>query len=433
LYELLWWRRYVVGLFCLLLAAALPYVEGVLLFRVSVIDAYGEMLPLAWHIRGWGTRERTIAAVYALYLFPIAVALLWGLGQVVIPSPSESKIKAKPKPAAKRKTWFRGPALQWVAGSLLLFAIAGAAAFGALDREQKALLEVHYYACHRMWPQVLQAARGSPASYVAIHAVNRALYHTGRLHRDMFRHPQDPGALLLTGEDHLLGYWHKFDTLLDLGLVNLAEKNLAECMETYGAQPMILRRFAVINMVKGKIGAARIYLGALQMTLFHGQWARDYLSRLDADPTLSGDPEIQHLRAQCLRKDDTVQFFAREPMLLALVEQGGHNRMAFEYLMAQYLLTKQLDKLVQNMERLGEFGYAEIPPLWQEALVIYAYGTRKPLALPVRAEVRRRIEHFSSVFNQYGRDKEAAFAELARDYYGSYFFYHIYASGPARK
>ena len=60
-------------------------------------------------------------------------------------------------------------------------------------------------------------------------------------------------------------YWHKFDTQLDLGLVNPAQKNFTECMETYGEHPLLLERLALINMVKGNTSAAKIYLKALSM------------------------------------------------------------------------------------------------------------------------------------------------------------------------
>ena len=238
---------------------------------------------------------------------------------------------------------------------------------------------------------------------------------------------------MITGEDHSVLYWAKFDTLIDLGLLNLAEKDLTECMETFGEHPMILQRLATIDLAKGKSDAARIYLERLRQTLFFSTWAQDYLGRLEADPTLAGDPEIQQLRAQSLRKDSTVFFYAREPMLTALVEQGSSNRMAFEYLMAWYMMTKQLDRFVQNLARLAEFGYAEVPLLYQEAAVIYTYGTKKPVPLQGLAEAQRRIEHFSSVFNRYGRNKDAALGELARDYAGSYFFYYIYASASVQK
>ena len=204
-------------------------------------------------------------------------------------------------------------------------------------------------------------------NYAVMNAVNRALYHTGRLNQDMFTYLQHPDALIFTGADHALFYWHKFDTLIDLGLMNLAEKNFTECMETFGEQPMILQRLAMVNLAKGKTEAGRIYLEKLRKTLFFSTWAQDYLARLAADPTLAADPQMQQLRAQALRKDSTVLFYATEPMLPALVEQGSGNRMAFEYLMAWYMLKKRLDKFVQNLGRLPEFGYTAIPPLYQEA------------------------------------------------------------------
>jgi hypothetical protein len=452
IYELLYRRRYGVGLVYLLFAAILPYLVGVLVFHVSVVNAYTDMLPFSWQIRGWAVRERMIAVVYALYFLQIAVTLVWGLwrGFAAWLSSRKAPTRAEPagrksavrpaKPAKSLSGTFRrriaGPVVRWTIESSFLLAIAAGVAWFSLDDGQKALLEVHHYACHRMWPQVLEAARRCPDNYTVMNAVNRALYHTGRLNRDMFTFLQHPDALMLTGEDHFLPYWHKFDTLIDLGLMNLAEKDLTECMETFGEHPMILQRLATVDLAKGKIDAARIYLGVLRKTLFFDEWANDYLSRLDADPTLSGDPEIQHLRAQCLKKDSTALFYAKEPMLSALVEQGGPNRMAFEYLMASYMLTGQLGRFAQNLTRLSELGYTQVPPLYQEAAVIYAYGTRKPIplgGLTISPEAQQRIERFTSIYNKYGRDRDAAFNELAREFRGSYFFYRIYGLPSAQR
>lgn len=446
-YELLYHRRHKTGLLYLLFAAALPYVAGVLLFRVSIIDAYTDMLPMSWRVLAWSGRKKMIAAVYALYLFPVAMALAWGVWQILVVNFHLRRMTTTPEPTGKRARTRRGrskkslltrarrrlggPAVRWTLGTAILFVVAGAAAFLSFDDRQQALLEVHHYACRRMWPQVLDAARRCPDSDYTINAVDRALYHTGRLNRDMCSYLQRPDALLLIGDDRVLWHWHKFDTLIDLGLMNMAEKNLNECMAMFGEHPMILKRLAMVSMVKGETDTARIYLGALSRTLFHNDWADAYLARLDSDPNLSADAEIQSLRARSLTKDYMTLFYAKEPILSTLVEQSGGNRMAFEYLMAWYMLNKQLGKFVQSVGRLGEFGYTEIPPLYQEAIVIYAYGTKKPVPLAgftISPEAQRRIEHFSGVFNRYNRNKNAAFNELAKDYWGSYLFYYIYAN-----
>jgi hypothetical protein len=441
IYELLYRRRYLIGLGCLLVAAVLPYAVGVLVFHVSSVNAYTDTLPLSWQLRHWVTRRKTIEAVYVLYLFPMAVGLIWGLGRVIVAWWASRKTDGQVQPVKKKSAppvakpqqrRLRTPALWWTLESALVFALGAAVAVVSLDGSQKALLVVHYYACQRQWPQVLRVSRPCMDKYTVMNAVDRALYHTGRLNQDMFTWLQRPDALVYTGQDHALFYWHKLDTLIDLGLLNLAEKNFTECMEMFGEQPMILQRLALVNLAKGKIEAGRIYLEKLRQTLFFSTWAQGYLDRLAADPTLATDPQMQQLRAQALRKDSTVFFYAPEQMLQALVEQGSRNRMAFEYLMASYMLNKRLDKFVQNLPRLEDFGYTAVPPLYQEAALIY--GTRHPIpAAAVSPEAQQRIKQFSDIFNRYGRNKEAAFSELASKFAGSYLFYFIYAASPARQ
>ncbi len=440
-YELLHRRRYAIGAAYLVFAAIAPYVAGVLLFHASILDAYTDLLPLSWQVRGWTSREQMVAAMYALYLFPIAGVLFGGLWRIVTVRRNAPQKDVKPPDTRERarrtqppkavlsslRRWMGGPIVKGTIGLAFLPAIAATVAFVGLDERQRTRLEVHYYACRQMWPEVLQAARRYPTDEFVMDAVNRALWHTGRLNRDMFSYPQHPDGLLHTGENRVLVYWNKFDTQIDLGLMNVAEKNLTECMETFGEQPMILQRLAMVNLVKGATDTARIYLGALNKTLFYSRWAKDYLARLETDPNLAGDREVQDLRARCLKQDHTALFYAREEMLVALAAQDNHNRMAFEYLMAWYLQTRQLDKFVRNVGRLGEFGYTAIPPLYQEALAIYAYPRNKAAEYPISPEVRSRFESFSRIFNKYKNDKTAAMGELAATYRNSYLFYYIYA------
>lgn len=438
-YEVLYRRRYGLALVYLLVAAVVPYAIGVLLFHVSIVNAYTDLLPLSWQARDWLTHGKMIEVVYVLYLFPSAVTLVWGLGRAL--TPVGWVLNPRGRPAATGQTRglrthptrrLRSPAVTWSLGTVVLFAGAGGVAYGMLDHEQGALLAVHYYACQRRWPEVLQAARRCAGNLTVLNAVDRALYHTGRFPQDLFAWPQQPNALLLTGDDHSMSYWHKFDTLIDLGLMNLAEKNLTECMETFGEQPMILQRLALVNLAKGKSEAARIYLERLQKTLFFRGWAEDYLGRLERDPTLAADGEVQQWRRVSLRKDSVTAFYVPELMLASLVEQGG-NRMAFEYLMGWCMANRHLDRVVQNLPRLREFGYAGIPPVYQEAVLIYAANHPVPLAgFSIDPQIEQRIRRINATVKRYGKDMNAAFPELAREFAGSYFFYFLYANKPTR-
>jgi len=426
LYELFFRRRFLSGLLCLFLAAAVPYVLGVLLFGESVINAFSDSLPISWKTLAFSSRRQSIAAVYVLYLFLPLTMFFW----VLFRKMPESKIRTRLGLwRNKYKARTGSPIFRSLFESFALLVIALAAVVFANDTDKRTVFAVHYYACHRMWPKVLQAARRNPENPFVMNAVNRALYYTGRLGYDMFRWPQHPDVLLVTGEDRILASWHKFDTQIDLGLINMAERNLNECTQVFGEQPMILKRLALINMVKANYGSARIYLGALSKTLFHSDWANDYLALLRSDPSLSSDDRIQYLRRVCPEEDYAVIGYSREKVLRDLLEKNSKNRMAFEYLTAWYMLTRQLEKCVRNIEHLNDFEYPDLPRLYEEALLIYVYGTKKPVQLTgyqPSVETRRQIENFSRIFNRYGRNKREAFSELAKIYSDSYFFYHIY-------
>ena len=125
-----------------------------------------------------------------------------------------------------------------------------------------------------MWPEVLEAANRNSGQKVANKAVNRALYHTGRLAEDMFCYSQNVEALFM---DHRSGgpaFWELYDTFIDLGQINMAEYALMTCVETYGERPILLKRLALVNMVKGNTDAAKFFSGrsAKQCLTQTGPW-----------------------------------------------------------------------------------------------------------------------------------------------------------------
>ena len=430
IYELFFSRNWRMGLLCFLSAAIIPYIEGVFVFGTSIVDAFSELLPFSHKILTYETRRRMVEVVYILYLLLPSAALLLGLCRI----PAKKKVKKKPrhkstKPGAKILSWYTGaPLLRWIIESCLLFVIAGTLVFSSHDNELKTTLEADYYAYHRMWPQVLQAFHRHPNSLFIVHAVNRALYHTGQLGSDMFAYPQHPDTLFLTSKKRIAAFWKKFDVYIDLGVMNLAESALTESLIRLGERPIILKRLALINMVKADSGAARVYLGALSKTLFHADWANNYLARLQSDPNLSMDGQIQHLRDVMMETDYGFTNYVPERILLALLQKNRYNRMAFEYLMAWYLLTGQLDKFVQNLDRLDDFDYPEIPRHYEEAILIYEVLTGRKVDLKGRhitQSTYQRARDFSDISNRLrGSNKVQAMLATAPYFGDTYFFYY---------
>jgi len=447
MYELLFRRQCLLGLLYLLSAVAIPYIEGVLIFGVSIIDAFSDLSPFSWKILSFDNRRKLIVVIYILYLFLPLTILVSGFWQKVPWHGHLGRVFTgfKPVPHRATKLTIGPPVLRWIIESLVLFAIAFAAVFFSYDTEKKTLFVVDYYADQRacpelaegMWPQLLRIARRHPNNYFVVNAVNRALYHTSRLSFDMFSWPQHPDTLFLSTEEYKYAYWKKLGVYLDIGLVNMAENALTESLEGLGERPIILKRLALINIAKANYDSARIYLGALSKTLFHADWANNYLERLKSDPNLSEDKEIQRLRSVNMEDDYAFTSFKNiETTLLKLLEKNRQNRMAFEYLMSWYLLTGQLEKFVKNLDRLDDFGFSQFPPLYEEAMLVYVHSVRKPINLRGRrlsAESRQRFDGFNQVLNNYGKNKQAAFNTLAKDYWDSYFFYYVYGRQGAEK
>ncbi|MCK4376293.1 MAG: hypothetical protein KAX19_13230, partial [Candidatus Brocadiae bacterium] len=262
--------------------------------------------------------------------------------------------------------------------------------------------------------------------------VNRALYHLGLLPYEMFSHPQELLSLLPANAafDHPKAHDTvslKFsDVFMDLGYVNGAEHRTYQALELIGERPWILERLALISLAKGETEAGRVLLQSLSRDLVYRKRARASLSRLEADPSLAGDKEVCHLRS-IMMHEDCIGWPSYEEMFIQLLQDNRRNRMAFEYLMAYYLLVGRIDKVAANIVRLDDFGYSDIPRHYEEAILIYEAATRSRADLHGRSVSPRTLQRFrafTEVWARYRGDRRAAWRALARDHRDSYFFYY---------
>ena len=102
--------------------------------------------------------------------------------------------------------------------------------------------------------------------------------------------------------------------------------------------------------------------------------------------------------------------------------------MTFDYLMAFYLLSRQLDKFAANMAFLDDHGYRQIPQHYEEAVMIYTSGTDKRIDLQGRkisADTIQRFEEFVGI-QKMGGTRNQAWAALAPEFGRSYFFYYLF-------
>jgi hypothetical protein len=314
--------------------------------------------------------------------------------------------------------------LRWVIETILLAAATTATLHFYHDPGTRDLLAVDYYSRHEMWSKVLDTARHSRPHYLICHAVDRALYHTDRLGDEMFGYYQDPKALLLTGTEAL---WQKADACTDLGLINEAEQALSISMEMYGEKPLLLQRLARVYWVKGDVETAGVYLSALSKVPFWRRQAIEDLTRLRNDPNLATDEEIQRLRAVRLKEDSVREADA----LVQLLTENPRNRMAYEYGMSWFLLTKNLASFVQLFNARHNLVESRIPRHYEEAILLAKalnQGAADLGAQPISQESTDRFESFMKAVQPFGQDREAARAAL-RERFGDSYYYYFFLRG----
>jgi len=426
-------------LFWLAVSALIPWIEGRWLFGFAPGEAYAKLLPIPWDPVAWKmTAAWIVATLYALPLLICIGTVVWWIGRgrlrrasrVLSPASkgpvarsSKRLQQSFPRPVKKRSL---SPARQfdWVkwqmAGAGLL---PIATVWLVLNGQTKAFLAVDYLAWHGRWPEALSAAQNNPGNPFVACTVAQASYHTGVLTRQLpiLAKPAD----LLLFEEKQQSHWRKSDLYYDLGYLNMALHHLTESVEFYGERPILLRRLALVNLALGNFSTAKVFLGTLARAPFQGRWARGYLQQLAGNSKLDGDEEVRRLR-QLMVRNDTVVVLSLDEELLMLLGANRQNRMAFEYLMTYYLMTKNLRGFAINISRVNDFPGFQIPPLWDEALLLAGRKLGAPVEVAGHAisrEAMTRVERVTQSVGQSGNDLGLAAAELAADYAGTYSYY----------
>ncbi len=426
--ELMMERRYAAGLFCLACGAALPYLAGAQLFLISLAEAYGRLLPFRARFE---LPQRVLGtALFLCFLVAPAGVAVWPW----LRGRTEAAAEGAAPPTRGGRTRLRA-ALR--AGELVVFAALVAATVRfAFDGTLRTVVSADYCASQGMWREVLESARALPPEsyqFFTNSDVNRALYHLGRMPDEMFSYPQHPLGLLLGSKalpSLLLRHraWVKLsDIVFDLGCINESEHVAYEAMEFMGDHPRLLKRVALIRLAKGESRAARILLGAMSHDPVHGRFVRELLGKMDEDPLLSDDPEMQRLRALRIQ-EDTAGWQGPEQMLVRLLEQNRHNHMAFEYLMAYYMLLGRLRDFAGNIGRLDDFDYDRIPRHYEEAILLCRTVAGLPVDLGRRSISRETTERFYALREALSRNAVGSrrpIDEVLKDYDGSYFYYYF--------
>jgi len=357
----------------------------------------------------------------AVYLIQVVLMAVWSL----VVRRRRQRLNASSSLASGRDRLFRG-----LVSVALLCGAAVLVSFGLLNYEARGVLRANCLARKEMWAELLREVRQNPpAAYPPglLVDINRALHECGRLGDEMFLFPQNPAFLIQTA-DKAVPHRGCHSLLLAMGCLNEAEHTIYEALEVLGSRPYILRDLAVINIVKQRPEAARVFLRLLSRDVIRGGWANECLTRLDADSALESDPLVTHIRRFAIAENRIAVPDHELPELA--FQQNANNRMAFDYMMAYYLLTFQTDKVLENVRRLRDLGYERIPEHYAEAILLNWHVTGQEPDLDdwqLDASTTDRFAAFLELTRKPDRDPQA----IARIVSGSYYEYYFAHRAPS--
>jgi hypothetical protein len=248
----------------------------------------------------------------------------------------------------------------------------------------------------------------------------------------MFAFPQTNRGdnLLMDREFGLSAPMQNSDLYFDIGLLNQSEHWACETMTLKGETPRVLARLAEINLVKGEERTARLFIENLHRTLFFKHLARRYEAFLEDESRIEGLEDIFRLRGLLVENDFITMDSGTGMALEKFVDAVPDNRVAFEYLMALYLLSGRLGSFAEKLPRLRSLGYSRIPRIYEEALLLYLARTGRTdfdiAPFQVSRDTFSRYRAFGETFTRYKNDRKAAQQALGKTYGRTYWYYALF-------
>lgn len=439
LYRLFIQRRVLISGIYLVIGLATVWAVGVEFFGLEPRRAY--LIFLLFHPLIKQTTDKMLPLYFNLCL--ILVVVFAGFFNKVLTSQylgKKKKIEKKGNPDLDKSGGnFQSSRSTRPAETAILILISVTIALFSFKSEKKNKCRTMYLEQHKMWAELTEHISQLPADQYDLatnHCANKALYYLGRLGEEMFSYSQKKHSLMLLPTKNIYPFQLlSSKILMELGSVNIAEKQSYEFLENTGDYHYILKQLGIINMVKQQPETASVYLTILSKDLIHSKEGKALLNALSKDGG-AGISEVRRLRAIMPTQQQVLGTNIIESVLLKLLEKDRRNKMAFEYLMAYYLLGKQLDKFVNNLWRLDNFEYANIPRNYEEAILLYTEMTKKKVELHGRKiRNQRRIPYiqFSRTIKRYRQNKNSAMKALSADFRDNYMFYYYFGISGKRK
>lgn len=255
---------------------------------------------------------------------------------------------------------------------------------------------------------------------------NIALSETNQLTNRLFQGKQDFNVntlILPWSEEHLNWGAHFFYTA---GLINEAHRWAYEEMIVYGYRPQNISLLAKTNIINRNYKRAHKYVAILKKTAFYRDWGNEY-EELLADTTLiAAHPEFGLKRNIMPKNEFFTEVISPQNNIPKLLQSNPENKKAFEYMMAWFLLSKNVEGIINNLSMLNNLNYNKIPRHIEEAILAYTNSTgEKPDlgGLTISNETIARFNQYISDFKRTRQNPSSQKNSMQNKYHNTFWFY----------
>jgi len=318
------------------------------------------------------------------------------------------------------------PALAVQAGVFALLAFFGFRSFANFEAEQ--IMTYDYLVRNERWKDVVKyAERKPPRNYLSLSMLNLSLAKTGELGNSMFKYNQHGvnGLFLAFNREYVTALMGS-EILYHLSLTNACQEYAFESMQTIpdmGQSVRVIKRLAETNLINGQYKVTEKYLGLLENTLFYRKWAKTMMTYPGNEEKINSHPDWGEKRKFSVRGDYFFHIKNVEAVLNRMVKENPGNRVAFEYLMAFYMINKDMRNFVNLIPVMEKMQYKTVPVSYQEAIMyIVGLNSEDPVndaPSYISRETKTRMMAYADIYTS----RPDAEARLAEKYAATYWYY----------
>ncbi len=409
LFELFYFNsktKWIHSIVIILVSIGFPYLAWRFIYLIPFQNAWFYPFPF------WGVSRISLFAALLAY-FPVIVLIL-------------SIYKQISKKEVLDVSWNY---LSILGGGIIITIGTGLVITKAYDAKIEQFLGMDHYVQTEEWDKVVGLSESYiGANQLVVYYTNLALYKTGQFSNRMFDFPQHgiSGLRLKWTRDEVTPFFGG-EVFYHLNYINEANRWAFESMIANGLNPRSLKRMVLTSLINRHYEVATKYLNILDQTMFYKDWATRYKAYVTDTTQISQDRELAEKRHFLIKHD----FIAYDLGLTELLQEHPDNNMAYEYMMAAFLLNKDIKSFADNVYRLKEFGYHEIPVNYEEALLFCMAYFKKdfvPRGYSIRSTTIQRKNDYIAQIARCGGDQNMAARVLYKQFGKTSWYYLHFAA-----